>query len=91
MHSELHCTKLQKKRLKLKLEEAIEKNGVVVDSATHDDLQTIMADNEAEVATRYPDTFFQHIFWKQQQEAAKMKKASSMQWHPLIIRWCLYL
>ena len=77
MHSELRCTKLQKKRLKQKLEEAIEKDGVVVDPATHDDLQTIVADNEAELATKYPDNSFQYIFWKQQEEAARMKNASS--------------
>ena len=91
MHSELRCTKLQKKRLKQKLEEAIEKDGVVIDPATHDDLQTIVADNEAELATKYPDNSFQYIFWKQQEEAARMKNASSMRWHPLMIKWCLYL
>ena len=91
MHSELRCTKLQKKRLKQKLEEAIEKDGVVVDPATHDDLQTIVADNEAELATKHPDNSFQYIFWKQQEEAARMKNASSMRWHPLMIKWCLYL
>jgi hypothetical protein len=68
----VECTK---KRLKLKLEEAIEKDGVVVDPATHNDLETIIADNEAEVATKYPENSFQYIFWKQQQEAARMKKA----------------
>ena len=45
----------------------------------------------AEVATTYPEDTFQHIFWKQQEEAARIKKASSMWWHPLIIKWCLYL
>lgn len=50
-----------------------------------------MADNKAEVATTYPEDTFQHIFWKQKEEAARIKQASSMRWHPLIIKWCLYL
>ena len=91
MHSELHCTQLQKGRLKLKLQEAIEKDGIVVDSKMDANLQNIMSNHETEVATKHPEDSFQHIFWRQQQEAAKLKNASSMQWHPLTIKWCLYL
>lgn len=91
MHSELRCTQLQKGRLKLKLQEAIEKDGVVVDSATHTDLQEIMSNHETQITTMYPEDSFQHIFWRQQQQAAKVKKSCSMRWHPLVIKWCLYL
>ena len=90
-HSELRCTRDQKKRLKKKLDKAIAKDGVELDSTTHDDLQTIISDSEADVANTNPEDSFQYIFWKQQQEAARMKRASSMRWHPLIIKWCLYL
>lgn len=61
----------------MKLEEAIEKVGVVVDSATHDDPKAIMADSEGEIA-KYPEKSFQHIFWKQQQEAVKKNNVASM-------------
>ena len=38
-----------------------------------------------------PDNSFQCIFWEQQLQAAKQKDSCSMRWHPLMIRWCLYL
>ena len=33
----------------------------------------------------------ERIFWEQQEKAALVKNARSMKWHPLMIRWCLYL
>ena len=39
----------------------------------------------------YPEGSFQRIFWDQQLEAAKYQKACNMKWHPLMIKWCLYL
>ena len=41
-------------------------------------------------ASHHPDSF-QYIFWKQQHKAASLKDARSMKWHPLLIKWCLYL
>ena len=38
-----------------------------------------------------PTDSFQHIFWKQQMEAAAKYDARGMRWHPMMIRWCLYL
>ena len=37
-----------------------------------------------------PDDSFQRVFWEQQKEAMTKKK-TSMRWHPLMIKWCLYL
>ena len=33
----------------------------------------------------------QELFWKQQLEAATRKDQRGMRWHPLMIRWCLYI
>ena len=33
----------------------------------------------------------QYWFWEQQLNAASCKDARGMRWHPLMIRWCLYL
>ena len=38
-----------------------------------------------------PENSFSRLFWEQQFEAAKLKDARTMHWHPLMIRWCLYL
>ena len=91
MHSELRRTELQKNRLKLKLNEAVEKDGVVVDPVIHADLQNIMSIHEKNIVETYPEDSFQHIFWMQQQKAAKLRNACSMKWHPLLIKWCIYL
>ena len=37
------------------------------------------------------ENLFSRLFWEQQFEAAKLKDAHTMRWHPLMIRWCLYL
>ena len=29
------------------------------------------------------------LLWEQQKKVSSYKKASSMRWHPVIIRWCL--
>ena len=29
------------------------------------------------------------LLWEQQKNASSYKKATSMKWHPVIIRWCL--
>ena len=29
------------------------------------------------------------LLWEQQKKVSSYKKASSMKWHPVIIRWCL--
>ena len=31
------------------------------------------------------------MFWSQQLNASRVQKASAMKWHPLMIKWCLYL
>ena len=40
---------------------------------------------------KLPSESCQHIFWQQQVQAASMPYPRGMCWHPLMIRWCLYL
>lgn len=47
--------------------------------------------NPGKVAAAHSPDSFQCIFWEQQRQASSLKKARSMKWHPLMIRWCLYL
>ena len=39
----------------------------------------------------YSDDSFKALFWQQQLKAASLNKASGMRWHPLVIKWCIYL
>ena len=68
-------------RLKLKIEKL---QGVTMDSSTHDDLQAIVKENTTLIHEKYPPDTFQRLFWDQQEQAARVKDARSMRWHPLI-------
>ena len=39
----------------------------------------------------YPEDSFLRLFWKQQVQAANENEYCKMRWHPMMIRWCLYL
>ena len=55
----------------------------------HEYLKASLEDNCNKV-TACTDSF-QKIFWDQQQQAALVKNAKSMKWHPIMIKWCHYL
>ena len=38
------------------------------------------------ICSKYPDDSFPRLFWKQQLQAAQLKNAKSMRWHPFMIR-----
>lgn len=76
------------KRLKQKLQRVIDKQGVSLDEETHNDIRRMMKDTSNAANT---NTLFQKIFWNQQLRAASLTDSRQMKWHPLIIRWALYL
>ncbi len=39
----------------------------------------------------HPEGSFQRIFWEEQKKAVQCKDPRQVRWHPLIIKWCLYL
>ena len=49
-----------------------------------------MAAESARMVESLPDGF-QKLFWQQQSKAASRSSAKGMRWHPLMIKWCLYL
>jgi len=83
---------LKQQVVKLKnIEIAANKDGITVDDELHKDLKAISNDNIDLTNVMYPGGSFQRIFWDQQTKAASLKKSSSMRWHPLYIKWSLYL
>ena len=91
MHTLQRQTKLRLDRISAKITQITEEMGVDVDEATHTDLVDIMEENRGIVSADFPENSFQKLFWEQQQKAASLKNARSMRWHPLMIKWCLYL
>ena len=83
--------KLRLDRLRKKLEVASTQAHVNVDKTLDDDIRNMAADSTEVVHGTHPEGSFQHIFWEQQQRAAALNDSRSMKWHPLFIKWCLYL
>ena len=90
MHNS-YCAKACLARLSAKLQACIVEKGVVVNEHMHNDLEHIMSQSSSHIYSTFPENFFQRIFWEQQQKAATLHTARSMRWHPLMIKWCLYL
>ena len=88
LHSSQARTKARLTRLSLKLQEAVESTGVLVNDVVHDDLKQILNVNDSNVTETLPADSFQRIFWE---KATILNNSRSMRWHPLMIRWCLYL
>ena len=59
-----------------------------VDDATHDGLMEIVK-QQGDIVL--PPNTFQELFWKQQKEATAKSDSQGMCWHPLMIRWYLYI
>jgi hypothetical protein len=76
-------------RLTQKIEETMAKNGVCLDDGMSDDLKTIITEEEKGVLEQHSKDSFLHLFWQHQK--ALSKKLKGMRWHPMMIRWCLYL
>lgn len=92
-HQHQHIRSLDRKlaHIVAKLSIVTQKVGVNLTSAMHDDVCTIMKQENDEIIRLYPEGSFQRLFWSQQLDASQVKKSSSMKWHPLMIKWCLYL
>ena len=102
LHSEEmseHLRHLQKKsRLEQpqirRLQEAIVVStgvdGVTLDDELQNDFLQLAKDHTKDVLSNQEEGTFQRLFWSQQQTAGSLKNDKSMQWHLLIIKWCLY-
>ena len=91
LHQLSRASGRQLKRLQEKLEAATETHGLDVDEGLRNSLKEIMMANSGRVGSELTPGSFPTIFWQQQQEAALKKDLRGMRWHPLMVKWCLYL
>ncbi len=91
LHSLYRNTKQKLTRLRARITLATEKSGVEVDEELHGDLKVIMKENATAICHSHSEDSFQRLFWEEQLKAASLRDARSMRWHPLLIKWCLYL
>ena len=90
-HDAFTASKKRAQYLQGKISSLISDSGVEVSKELNDDLLFIMKKNAKEVKIEFSDESFPQLFWEQQMKAALVKDARAMRWHPLIIKWCLYL
>lgn len=76
----------REKRLRERLEKAVEERGVQVSDDLHDDLSTTMEESATAIREQYSPESFQRIFWEQQYRAMQLKDSRSMRWEPAMIR-----
>lgn len=91
LHSHRRITSKQLQRLQNKLAADIDKKGVSVDESMHSDLRQIMEDCADKVMSEHHVGSLARVFWEQQLKAASCSNQRQMRWHPLMIKWCLYL
>ena len=93
MHKVVHnrrLLQLKLSRLRSKLSDLVEDHGVVLDTNTSSDLYQIMMEEDQQVQKSNSEDTFKSIFWQQQKDSLSRGK-KGMRWHPLMIKWCLYL
>ena len=87
LHKLQRYTKQQLDCISARLSQNIQHNGLEVEDDVHADLVAIVQENSNSDDT----TPFKKLFWEQQRKAASLNNTRSMRWHPLMIKWCLYL
>ncbi len=91
LHSLLRVKDRSLTRLQETIVRAIDSEGVPLCDETSIDMTSLMKKYSSEVLATCGEDSFKSIFWKQQMKATTLKNRKSLRWHPLIIKWCLYL
>ena len=84
---------MKMKRLEAKLASVFESDGVALDETTSNYMERMIEEHDNGIMRETEEGSFQHIFWQQQKKTLKRDGVNKkgIRWHPLIIRWCLYL
>ncbi len=75
----------------MRIAQATSDSGVQLDEQMHTDMVSMVESSSREVESMHPEGSFQRIFWEEQKKAMQCKDRCQVRWHPLIIKWCLYL
>ena len=91
LHETVRLQKRALQHLENQLHRHIQSSGVTVDNTIQSDLLKIMHNHSDAIAQKYGKDSFQAMFWQQQIKSSSAIGSSGRRWHPLIIKWCLYL
>ena len=90
LHDELCKIRKKQRRLKQLIEDSVDTHGVILDDCLHNDFKQMVKECEVQMEGATPNSF-KWVFWQQQMDAASETDSRGMRWHPLMIRWCIYL
>ena len=91
LHKEMRKVSLQVAQLKEKLSSAATQHGITLSDELHNDVKKMAAASSKQIYSIHSEDSFPRLFWDQQVKASQYSNAKSMKWHPLFIKWCLYL
>ena len=91
MHDEAKNTRRKLDRLFNRIEEDATSACANVDEQLDQDLRSIISEHDTKITDDNSEGSFRRVFWDQQKKAVSLKNRKSMKWHPLFIKWCLYL
>ena len=91
LHQQSRTLSIRVSYLQQRLSSVTIEHGITLTDNLHQDVVKIATANTKNVYCNYPEDSFQRLFWDQQVKASKYKNPKSMKWHPLFIKWCLYL
>ena len=77
--------------LQVKIAASVEKEVVDLDETSYADIKGIMEQCSEAVTSKHSPDSFQRVFWEQQLHAATLSCSRRRRWHPLMIKWTLYL
>ena len=77
--------------LEMTLRQIIVREGETLSPQQNEDIESLVENCQNDFEQAFPETSFQCCFWEQQLRYNRLNSKSGMRWHPLIIRWCLYI
>ena len=90
LHNELCKISKKQQRLKELIEDSVDVHGVTLGGDLHNDFREVIKECEAQLEGETPSSF-KWVFWQHQMEASHAIDSRGMRWHPLMIKWCIYL
>ena len=77
--------------LEMKFRQVIIREGESLTPHQNEEVASLVEDCQSEFEKAFPPSSFQRCFWEEQLRYNRLNNKSGMRWHPLIIRWCLYI
>ncbi|KAJ8311135.1 hypothetical protein KUTeg_011313 [Tegillarca granosa] len=90
--NEIKTLEQENMKIKRNFQQVINSTGVLLNETESRDMGDLMKLCSEDVEKAYPNpNSLQRLFWEQQLRSSKDNASRSMRWHPMIVRWCLFM